>query len=93
MSTEDVEGLANFSKNGEVFERQGVSFAQFEREVTGERIHDKIAASKCKGLWMGSVLPLGISLPAGLGAQRQGGKPIDKGLIYKQISIGFELGR
>jgi DNA invertase Pin-like site-specific DNA recombinase len=36
-----------------------LSFAQFEREVTGERIRDKIAASKCKGLWMGGVVPLG----------------------------------
>ena len=30
-----------------------LSFAQFEREVTGERIRDKIAASKAKGMWMG----------------------------------------
>ncbi|WP_395541891.1 recombinase family protein [Neotabrizicola sp. sgz301269] len=36
-----------------------LSFAQFEREVTAERIHDKIAASKKKGLWMGGALPLG----------------------------------
>src|SRR6266851_5795000 len=36
-----------------------LSFAQFEREVTGERIRDKIAASKKKGLWMGGVPPLG----------------------------------
>ena len=36
-----------------------LSFAQFEREVTGERIRDKIAASKRKGLWMGGVAPLG----------------------------------
>ena len=36
-----------------------LSFAQFEREVTGERIRDKIAASKRKGLWMGGVPPLG----------------------------------
>src|SRR5580700_11167906 len=35
-----------------------LSFAQFEREVTGERIRDKIAASKRKGLWMGGVAPL-----------------------------------
>jgi DNA invertase Pin-like site-specific DNA recombinase len=40
-----------------------LSFAQFEREVTGERIRDKIAASKAKGLWMGGVLPLGYDLP------------------------------
>jgi len=36
-----------------------LSFAQFEREVTGERIRDKIAASKRKGLWMGGVVPMG----------------------------------
>lgn len=36
-----------------------LSFAQFEREVTGERIRDKIAASKAKGMWMGGYPPLG----------------------------------
>ena len=36
-----------------------LSFAQFEREVTGERIRDKIAASKQKGMWMGGYIPLG----------------------------------
>jgi site-specific DNA recombinase len=36
-----------------------LSFAQFEREVTGERIRDKIAASKKKGIWMGGPAPLG----------------------------------
>ena len=36
-----------------------LSFAQFEREVTGERIRHKIAASKKKGIWMGGVVPLG----------------------------------
>ncbi len=38
-----------------------LSFAQFEREVTGERIRDKIAASKKKGLWMGGTVPLGYA--------------------------------
>ncbi len=38
-----------------------LSFAQFEREVTGERIRDKIAASKAKGMWMGGNVPLGYS--------------------------------
>lgn len=36
-----------------------LSFAQFEREVTGERIRDKIAASKKKGMWMGGRVPIG----------------------------------
>ena len=40
-----------------------LSFAQFEREVTGERIRDKIAASKAKGMWMGGIPPLGYDPP------------------------------
>jgi site-specific DNA recombinase len=39
-----------------------LSFAQFEREVTGERIRDKVAASKKKGIWMGGHVPLGYDL-------------------------------
>jgi site-specific DNA recombinase len=39
-----------------------LSFAQFEREVTGERIRDKIAASKKKGMWMGGSVPLGYEV-------------------------------
>ena len=41
-----------------------LSFAQFEREVTGERIRDKIAASKRKGMWMGGTVPLGYDVEA-----------------------------
>jgi site-specific DNA recombinase len=39
-----------------------LSFAQFEREVIGERIRDKVAASKRKGMWMGGTLPMGYDL-------------------------------
>jgi site-specific DNA recombinase len=39
-----------------------LSFAQFEREVAGERIRDKIAASKRKGMWMGGTVPLGYDI-------------------------------
>lgn len=42
-----------------------LSFAQFEREVTSERIRDKIAASKRKGLWVGGTVPLGYQLKDG----------------------------
>src|SRR5690242_5927462 len=42
-----------------------LSFAQFEREVTSERIRDKIAASKRKGIWVGGPLPLGYDLNDG----------------------------
>jgi DNA invertase Pin-like site-specific DNA recombinase len=41
-----------------------LSFAQFEREVTAERIRDKIAASKKKGMWMGGVVPIGYDVEA-----------------------------
>jgi DNA invertase Pin-like site-specific DNA recombinase len=39
-----------------------LSFAQFEREITGERIRDKIAASKKKGMWMGGPIPIGFDV-------------------------------
>ena len=39
-----------------------LSFAQFEREVIGERIRDKVAASKRKGIWMGGTLPIGYDV-------------------------------
>ncbi len=39
-----------------------LSFAQFEREIGGERIRDKIAASKAKGMWMGGNAPLGYDV-------------------------------
>jgi site-specific DNA recombinase len=39
-----------------------LSFAQFEREVTGERIRDKIAASKRRGMWMGGFVPIGYDV-------------------------------
>ncbi len=42
-----------------------LSFAQFEREVTSERIRDKVAASKRKGLWVGGMAPLGYELKDG----------------------------
>ena len=38
-----------------------LSFAQFEREVIGERVRDKIAASKAKGIWVGGPVPLGYA--------------------------------
>jgi hypothetical protein len=39
-----------------------LSFAQFEREVIGERIRDKVAASRKKGIWMGGPVPLGYNV-------------------------------
>ena len=44
--------------------RSGVllSFAQFEREVIAERVRDKVAQSKARGIWMGGVVPLGYNV-------------------------------
>ena len=39
-----------------------LSFAQFEREVIGERIRDKVAASRKRGIWMGGYVPLGYDV-------------------------------
>jgi site-specific DNA recombinase len=65
-----------------------LSFAQFEREVTGERIRDKIAASKRKGMWMGGLVPLGYDLEA------RKLVPNDKetALVCKIFSLYLELG-
>ena len=65
-----------------------LSFAQFEREVTTERIRDKIAASKRKGMWMGGNLPLGYDVEhRKLVANRQEAKTVK--LIYERY---LELG-
>jgi len=53
-----------------------LSFAQFEREVTGERIRDKIAASRRKGMWMGGVPPLGYEVK-------------DRKLIIKDVDAAY----
>jgi DNA invertase Pin-like site-specific DNA recombinase len=53
-----------------------LSFAQFERDVTGERIRNKIAASKKKGMWMGGFVPLGYDLEGRkLAPNSKGGGP------------------
>jgi site-specific DNA recombinase len=48
-----------------------LSFAQFEREVTGERIRDKIASSKKQGMWMGGNAPLGYDASGRAHARHQ----------------------
>lgn len=60
-----------------------LSFAQFERELTGERIRDKVAASKKRGMWMGGPIPLGYDVK-------------DRGLVINEAEAGtvskiFEL--
>lgn len=60
-----------------------LSFAQFEREVTGERIRDKIAASKKKGMWMGGVVPHGYRV--------EDRKLIIEGAEAKEVQLIFEL--
>ena len=50
-----------------------LSFAQFEREVTGERIRDKIAASKKKGMWMGGLPSLGYDVQEPKAGRQRGG--------------------
>jgi site-specific DNA recombinase len=65
-----------------------LSFAQFEREVTGERIRDKIAASKKKGMWMGGLVPLGYNLEG----RKLVPNPKEAELIVKIFSLYLELG-
>ena len=65
-----------------------LSFAQFEREVTGERIRDKIAASKKKGMWMGGLVPLGYDLED----RKLVPNPKEMELVTKIFSLYLELG-
>ena len=103
-----------------------LSFAQFEREVIGERIRDKFAASRKKGMWMGGWAPLGYDvkdrklvvneaeaatvrmifqrflrvgsmtkLTVALrseGMRTKGGKPVDKGYLYRMLGNRVYLG-
>jgi site-specific DNA recombinase len=65
-----------------------LSFAQFEREVTGERIRDKIAASKKKGIWMGGLVPLGYNLED----RKLVPNPEEAALVSKIFSLYLEVG-
>jgi DNA invertase Pin-like site-specific DNA recombinase len=65
-----------------------LSFAQFEREVTGERIRDKIAASKRKGLWMGGMVPFGY----GVCDRRLAINPAEAQLVRQIYQRYLELG-
>jgi DNA invertase Pin-like site-specific DNA recombinase len=103
-----------------------LSFAQFERELISERIRDKIAASRRKGIWMGGFPPLGYDVKdrklvvnevearavemifnrflklgsatalvkelAAKGVTTKGGKPLDKGAVYKLLKRRVYIG-
>lgn len=76
-----------------------LSFAQFEREVTAERIRDKIAASKARGMWMGGNPPLGYrsSSAGNIGAQfrfpNAEGRALFEGLAAEREGIDAEFTR
>src|SRR5205814_2117746 len=65
-----------------------LSFAQFEREVTGERIRDKIAASKRKGLWMGGTVPLGYDLDDRRLVINQAEAPVVRQIYQRYLELG-----
>ena len=69
-----------------------LSFAQFEREVTGERIRDKIAASKKKGMWMGGIPPLGYDPPKDLQTRALVVNPGEADTVRLIFSRYLELG-
>ncbi|MCC0025079.1 MAG: recombinase family protein [Hyphomicrobiaceae bacterium] len=69
-----------------------LSFAQFEREVTAERIRDKIAASKAKGMWMGGNLPLGYDKDPDTNARRLVINAIEAETVRRLFRLYEELG-
>src|SRR6266404_2915470 len=65
-----------------------LSFAQFEREVTSERIRDKIAASKRKGLWVGGNLPLGYEMKDGKLAVVEEEAELVRSIFRRYLELG-----
>lgn len=65
-----------------------LSFAQFEREVAGERIRDKIAASKRKGMWMGGVAPIGYRIENRQLVVNQDEVPVVRMLFERYVALG-----
>jgi site-specific DNA recombinase len=65
-----------------------LSFAQFEREVTGERIRDKVAASKAKGLRMGGRPPLGYDIVDGRLAVNEAEAPRVRAIFERYLQLG-----
>jgi DNA invertase Pin-like site-specific DNA recombinase len=65
-----------------------LSFAQFEREVTSERIRDKIAASKRKGLWVGGTLPFGYAMKDGKIAVVEEEAELVKSIFRRYLELG-----
>jgi DNA invertase Pin-like site-specific DNA recombinase len=65
-----------------------LSFAQFEREVIGERIRDKVAQSKAKGIWMGGLVPLGYDL----GERELLVNPIEAKQVREIFELYLQLG-
>src|SRR3954463_9929210 len=65
-----------------------LSFAQFEREVTGERIRDKVAASKKKGIWMGGNVPLGYRVENRKLIIAPGEAPTVKMIFERYLELG-----
>src|SRR6266436_4164547 len=65
-----------------------LSFAQFEREVTSERIRDKIAASKRKGIWVGGNLPLGYEMKDGKIAIVEEEAELVRSIFQRYLELG-----
>ena len=69
-----------------------LSFAQFEREVTAERIRDKIAASKAKGIWMGGTVPMGYDRKGEQNTRRLGVNPAEAQQIRRLFTLYDQRG-
>ena len=65
-----------------------LSFAQFEREMTGERIRDKIAASRKKGMWMGGYAPLGYASKTASSSSNQREAALVRSIFQRFVKLG-----
>lgn len=69
-----------------------LSFAQFEREVTSERIRDKIAASKRRGMWMGGVPPIGYAIENRQLVVNKGEAGLARQIFDRYLALGSVAG-
>jgi site-specific DNA recombinase len=68
-----------------------LSFAQLEREVTAERIRDKVLASKRKDLWVGGTVPLGYSLSDGKLSIREAEAKTVRLIFNRYLELGASI--
>jgi DNA invertase Pin-like site-specific DNA recombinase len=88
MSRGEVYRSAVASALGRLTPNILLSFAQFNREVTGERIRDKFVASRAKGMWMGGFVPMGYDVVARKLVINETAAAMVRGIFERFVELG-----